>query len=616
MTTNIMKNNITALLLLLLCGLSAAAQERRYYGFSPLEVSFNDITAIGTSRNNFIEAAICLDTECDPLLNKLRESGATIVGVRFYVMNDYKQRAQSRSLIEVRQGEHSSEPVAKKVDNFLQGWNEVMFDTPVAIAEGKNYVGYQVYETIGTSHPIGCFAPASVPNACWINAARDGFVSYSDRGTLLIQAIIEGANQLDNLKNAAVVSFSGVPTMMVQPSRPFDCTLFVRNLSSAPISTVEFEGVDNSGKVTTYNVTLENAVPAYEGRTLPYKLIAPSKEGVKEPLTLHVTRINGETAEETVRSTGYLYVALDAYDRVPLVEEFTSQYCVNCPFMAYFLDRALEEYKESGKPYIYVAHHSGFREDRFTTQPDRELTYMFEGDSFNPAVMYDRRTLTGTSTPIQSAKVAETEPYMTAVTEAGMYPALAEVNIEPILAEDGKVGVHVSGSVNRYFLENYPNVYLSCYLIQNGIPVTSTYFQEGLDDSDAPADLKDTYRHNGVIRAYYNKDPLGDKLEISAGEHYTYDKVYEPRTLKSGIDLKDCDLVAFVHLVDKKFINQNYVLNAGSARLQGRTLGINSHDMNQSFNAASYDLMGRKLSSTMDKSRGIYVKGGKLVIKY
>lgn len=595
-----------------------------FYGFSPLTVQLDDITAVGTNRNNYVEAAICLDTQNDPLLEQLRQAGATVRGLRVYLNHDYAQAAQGRSLIRARQGSTEAAPVAEKVCNFKKGWNDILFDTPVSIAQGKNFLGYQVFETIGSSHPVGSYLPATVPGSCYINPARQGFQNLTGRGTLLMQAIIEGGENLKNLQNAAFASFSGVTATMVHPSSPFDCTLYVRNLSAQPVSSIDFEGTDAFGNVNAYQATLPQPIPPFDGATMPYSLIAPAKEGIEQPLTLHVTKVDGQKATETLQTTGNLYVALDAYERVPLVEEFTSQYCVNCPFMIYYLDRAIEKYRKSGKPLLYVTHHSGFQYDRFTVEADRDLTYLFFGDEYNPAVMYDRRVLSTESTVVQSAKVAETEPYTTAITEAARYPAYAEVNIKPVKGADGTIGAEVSGSVNRYLLETGAKVYLSCYLVEDGIPVSSSYFQYGLEEEDgAPDDLQETFRHNGVIRCAYNKAGLGDELTIKQGDSYTYSMTYAPQSFRADTNLDNCDIIAFVHLVDKNDSRNNYVLNAGSARLQGYTLaggeGIAAPQASDTPQTqGTYDLQGRRLSpfkaEREGNSRGLYIQNGRKVV--
>lgn len=610
--------HISLTLLLLCTQLLAVAQS--YYGYCPMQVEPTDVTAIGTGKNNFMEAAICLDTEVDPLVMKLHEAGAQIAGVRFYVTHDYKQRSQQRSLIQVRQGEATNEPVAKQVDNFVLGWNEIRFAQPVAIAEGKNYVGYQVYETIGAPYPVASYAHANIPTACCITPAREGYQNYLNRGTLLVQAIIEGAEAINNLQNSALVAFSGVKTKMVQPSKPFSCNLYVRNLSSHPITSVEFEGRDAYGVVTPYSVTLSEELAPYDGVAIPYQLVAPSHEGMSESLTLSVTKVNSQTASPTMPTQGVLYVALDAYERVPVVEEFTSQACVNCPFMAYYLDRAMEEYREQGHPCLYVAHHAGFVNDRFTKSPDLELLYLFEGDSYNPAVMYDRRMLSGSQSVLQSAKLAETDPYSEAIIEAASFPALAEVTVIPTL-QDGSMSVQVSGSINRYLLQETKDIYLSCYLIENDIKPTGSSgkdgnnYQMGLDDPSAPADLKDKYRHNGVIRNYFNINPAGDKLDIVEGDSYSYNVSYEPQSINKEVVLANCDVVAIVHLIDKKVMQNNFVLNAGSARMQGYfTEGIGAvTTATAQPDHVAYDLQGRQLSRSAS-AKGLVIRNHRITL--
>lgn len=287
--------------------------------------------------------------------------------------------------------------------------------------------------------------------------------------------------------------------------------------------------------------------------------------------------------------------------------------------MIYFLDRAIEAYRATGKPLLYVTHHSGFQPDRFTVPADNDLTYLFFGDTYNPAVMYDRRILAEQTAIVQSAKVAETEPYTNAINEMALYPAYAEVNIEPIKEADGKIGARVTGSINRYLLETGADVYLSCYLVEDGIPVSDSYFQYGLEEEEgAPEDLQETFRHNGVIRCAYNENGAGDRLTIIPGDSYTYDVTYAAKSFRSDTNLDNCDLVALVHLVDRNNPYNNYVLNAGSARHQGYYLGTTPAGIqgqqatDNGQQATLYDLTGRRIAPT---ARGLFIQDGHKVLR-
>jgi len=164
-------------------------------------------------------------------------------------------------------------------------------------------------------------------------------------------------------------------------------------------------------------------------------------------------------------------------------------------------------------------------------------------------------------------------PYLEALAKAYDMPAMAEVNVEE---QNGQV--HVYGRVARDLVGK--PLYLSCYLVEDGIS-TDNYFQKGMDDADAPADLKDVFRHNGVILHYFTQEAIGDLLQTS--EDGTYDIRY-PAVEKEGFGGTGRRLVAFVHKVNKADLRDNAVLNATQSRLNTDGIETMRHGENEMVN--------------------------------
>ena len=304
----------------------------------------------------------------------------------------------------------------------------------------------------------------------------------------------------------------------------------------------------------------------------------------------------------------------DAFRRIPLVEEFTSQYCINCPFMVYYLDQAMEEWRSQGNPLLYVAHHSGFQADMFTQEADRGLLFLFGKEtSYNPAVMYDRRVFAGYNSPVMGAKVAETTPYTEAITAVSQVPALAEVHVN---LNEGRKAVPVSGTVNRDIVAEGMPIHLTCYLVESGIP-TTTFFQKGLTEfEDAPDDLAEKFRHNGVIRHAFT-EPAGEVITtVNDGNACTFSVTYDLPEKVSPLpvlDKKNCDIVAFLHFVSEDDMYNNYLLNAGSLRYTDESLGITAPTVTPA-SPVCYDLQGRRIGNGV-RQHGICIdsNGRKIV---
>ena len=565
------------------------------YGYAPIGAAENELSGLGGNKNEFVQGMVLFDPASDPALARIK--GQEIKGIRCYMRADYKQKRQSRSAILASTG---------KIDNFvrtqyvdlLEGWNDVMFDEPLLIGDEKIFLGIQAYETIGTPYPLVAYSKATVPQSCWVNLAKKSWEEYTDRGSLLVFALFDDALST-NFERVAYAQNTTHP-QTVAPDQDFTGGLYVHNCSAQPITSIEIAMQGQGATVPTMRtIQLDKPIEAYGGTVVETALHSGPDEGTSVDWTVSVTKINGNEAQAGRPGTTKLYVTYDNFIRTPLIEEFTSQRCVACPQMAYFLDKALEEY--DGK-YVYVSHHTGFQEDAFTTQPDREILYVFGGyeNEYNPAIMYNRAILEGENQIIQGVRDMSPTPYLEALALASNMPAMAEVNIEATEST-----VRVSGRVARDLINT--QLYLSCYLLEDGIS-TDSYFQKGMDDDDAPADLKDVFRHNGIILHYYTKEAIGDLIETN--ENGSYSVTY-PNVEKTGFGGTGRRIIAFVHKVNKEKMADNYVLNAEELSLTAD--GINGIKNDVIKNNKYYDLTGRQVVKGK-LLKGIYIQNGKKLI--
>ena len=573
------------------------------YGYAPTGVADNELSALGGNKNEFVQGMVLFDPASDPALARIK--GKEIKGIRCYMRADYKQKRQSRSAILASTG---------KIDNFVrtqyvdlaEGWNDVMFDEPLVIGEEKIFLGVQVYETIGTPYPLVAYSKATVPQSCFVNLAKKAWEEYTDRGTLLVFALFDESLS-SNFQHVAYAQNTTHP-QTVAPERDFTGGLYVHNCSTEPITSIEIAMQGQGATVPTLRtIQFDKPIEAYGGTVVEASLRSGSDEGTSVDWTATVTKINGNEAQAGRPGTTKLYVTYDNFIRTPLIEEFTSQRCINCPQMAYFLDKALDEYKGD---YVYVSHHTGFQEDAFTTQPDREILYVFGGyeNEYNPAIMYNRAILEGENQIIQGVRDMSPTPYLEALALASNMPAMAEVNIEATEST-----VRVSGRVARDLINT--QLYLSCYLVEDGIS-TDSYFQKGMDDADAPADLKDVFRHNGIILHYFTKEAIGDLIETN--EKGLFDISY-PNVEKAGFGGTGRRLVAFVHKVNKSNFGDNYVLNATETRLGAD--GIRDvENAKREMRNEMFDLSGRRLPSdfkaqSSNLKKGVYISNGRKILE-
>ena len=566
------------------------------YGYVPSNADNEEISGLGGGKNEFVQCMTCFDPASDPAITRMK--GKKVVGVRCYLRADYKQARQKRSAILASEGSVSNLVRTQHVD-FAQGWNDVLFDEPITIDDQTLFLGFQVYETIGTPYPVVVYSGVNVAQSCYVNLAKKKWEEYVDRGTPLILALVEDEAAACFERTAYAQNTTHPQT--VAPDRDFPGELYLHNFTNEPIQSLEIamQG-EGASSPTLRTITLPSPLPAYGSTIVSTKLRAGTTESTTASWTATVTQVNGQEAQPGRPGTTQLYVTYDNFIRTPLIEEFTSQRCINCPQMAYFLEKALEEYPGE---YVYVAHHSGFHEDVFTTQPDRDILYVFGGyeNEYNPAIMYNRAILEGEYQIIQGIRDMSPEPYKQALALAADMPAMAEVNIE---SNGGNVTI--SGRVARDLVGT--PLYLSCYLIEDGIS-TEDYPQLGMNDADAPSDLQDVFRHNGVILHYFTTDAIGDLLSTEANGSYS---VTYPMVEKSGFGGTAHRLVAFVHKVNRDDPYDTFVLNAAEMNLDDDDGIVSIHEQRTKNNeAALYDLSGRKVSKP---NRGLYIKGNRKIV--
>lgn len=549
-----------------LCGLTLSAQTVTHYGYAPDTLLVEELRALGAGENGFMAGMICLDPAVDPVVKRLK--GKQVKGVRCYLRADYQQKRKKWSYVMHTTGAVDAEPTKLYCD-FNEGWNEVYFDTPVTIGDDKLFIGYEVYELRGTPWPLVCYGKATVPGGCWINAKHEGWVENKGQGTLLIQAILED-EAAPLLANTVYAQVAETP-LTVKPATLFPAGVYVLNHTNQPVSTIEL-ATQGQGDTDVHmqTVTFDTPIAPYSARFHNMQIRSGAESGANQWLKVNVTKVDGVEAQEAFCTNTSLYITEDAFSRIPLVEEFTSQACINCPFMIYYLDKAIEEF---GAPVLYVTHHSGFKKDAFSLPVDEELLYLFgeEGTS-NPAVMYDRRVAVGDINPVVGASEASTTPYTNALTEASMHPAMAEVLVD-VVEENGTIAPHVHGRINREMAASGDVLYLTTYLVEDSISVED-YPQLGLDEDGAPEDIMERFRHNGVKRHVFNTVGLGDVLTLDANNDFSVE--YPAVAFDSKWNKKNCHVVAFVHKMDKENMAGNEVLNAGSSKFNSVVNGIDA----------------------------------------
>lgn len=603
----------TGVLALAICGGVAASYGETYrYGYAPAEPRTDDLFAQGTGLNNQVSGAVCLDPAKDPVFRRLL--GGKILGVRFYLLNDYKQQSKGHSYGFLYEGSLDSEPV-QKVQNLLKGWNEVMFDTPVEIKDTPYYVGFNVFELKSVAMPLISYKHASLPGGCYTNLSKEGWEQFSDRGTLFIEAIIEAP---DGLMDHQAISYPGTMPVIVAPGKEFEAPVYVKNMSATPLADIVMESATDEFAYQ-WEHSFSTPLPALDGCMLPSTLRAPLTPSEAASLTVRITKANGEECPAVYSAATSLYVSEDVFTRIPLVEEFTSFSCVNCPFMMYYMERAIKEYNA---PLVYLTRHAGFVKDKLTTPSDEAILYLFGDDgTFNPAAMFDRRVLQGEVNPIMKARDASTVPYLERIQTAMKYPALAKIDVDYEVDADRVASVTAHGKINAQLAATGKEYHIATYIVEDGIPA-DVYPQQGIINpvDDAPEDLVSSFRHNGSIRAVLQSAPIGDILQYDSEGNFSV--TYPAVTLADNINKANTHAVSMIYRVNTENLRDNEVLNCGSSRYNTNASaeGISADTefeyqiidgcvraVTAGAKIALYSISGQRVDAAQKQAPGIYL---------
>lgn len=583
----------------LLWGTPAAFADTYNIGYCPSDIADTEnIIAQGTGQNSTVEPLIRISAQTMPALK-----GAKITAVRCNLRADYEQKSKY-SRISVYVGNPGDQDVVKlhKKTNLYQGWNEITLDEPVVIGDKDIYVGYQVFENSGElNYPIISYSKACPSGAYTLKLGSNGYKEMTTNGTPFIQAVVE-ANPEAMATPAVACALYDVP-LRVAPDAEFSAGLYVKNLSSTPITSLTFTAAGR-------DVELTASIPAFGFAEIPVTPHTDTTEGTDVAFPYGITAVNGTPLAVAATAELQLFVTRDNFIRIPLLEEYTSQLCVNCPYMSYWIDKTLAAYS---KPVAFVTHHSGFREDAFTQEVDRQLTSLL-GVTGNPYCTMDRTKLpTRNSVLLGTGEMGYwTKSYTELLDYSSNSPAYASVNIE--LADDHRSAT-VSGRVTIGTVSSDDKVRISAYLVEDHIPSTADHYpQMGVHVDpipDAPADLAKNYTHNGVIRQVLNTVPLGD--EFTFDDKGNYSVTFPIDALNAECVPANCKIVAFVHRVNTDDPADCFVLNTGISATLGSDAGIGAPTVADPAELQVSVIDGRIVVSTPVRSVRVFTASGREV---
>lgn len=482
--------------------------------------------------------------------------------------------------------------VRQATTGVTPGWHEVTLNEPYTITGKKFYIGYQGNMRMNVS-AVGCTMNGN-NDICKVfigdsDEAEKWPTSFSAQ-TLAIYGVTEGDKEIT------------LPDMKIEKVNITPCAnngeyvtvqAQVKNWGTLPFSGANLTcGFIDENRVETQTLNAEMPVGA-EAQTVEFNLpVSASYASLREVIlggstTLTSDDLNPDDNIVYFNTLTYnkdeQYNVLDYAEKKMLVEEFTTQKCVNCPAGHSMMEVALTDVTDV----VRIAHHTGYFTDKFTVEESTELNeFFFNGtSSFAPGYVADR-TKINTYQEYPGMVIVPNNPVdILGNIESVKTPAFASVNIRKNYnPETRELRVFVSGD----FIVRDVTPRLTVVLTEDGIV------------SDGQSGTTGDFTYDHTIRAFLTP-ATGAELEVK-DNHYQWAATYViPEKITSAYDAsydmtyevptnpENMNIVAFISNHDEVNREKSRVFNVNSYAVNGENLAITE---SRAENVEIYGLQG------------------------
>ncbi len=475
--------------------------------------------------------------------------------------------------------------------NVKKGWNEIQLNSPLTL-DGNNttglYIGYSYHQT-SVNQGLSVFLTPT-PNALFVKHADGEWADRSDEGLLCVEGLVYG----DNLPKLNLrLSSIDAPEYFILDKGKMTITGQVKNLGVQTVTGFDVEArVDGIDEV--YTAHIDSTLAYQEIKSFAFEVAPAIQVTGSGKVTVTITKLNeGDDLNmaDNVASDVFETVQHD-YTRVVLVEEFTTEECVNCPRVASYMHEMLdkEKYKNT---VTALCHHAGYYTDWLTVPSASTYLWYYNagGSTYAPALMADRWTSKGGTTPVfNPGSLSQLESI---VDTRLARPAFVSLNIKAEIDEEtNKVNIQVNGSRSKADVCANP-ARITVYLAENNISPRSQ------------AGATPDFIHQHVVRKV-NSD-WGEVIEWN-GDDYTYECALD---LRADYVRENLQVIAMIYDYDRNDATKNEVANAATLYYQDFTgtegiTTVTGDDGKQQV----FDLQGRRVEGDTLRP-GLYIINGK-----
>lgn len=465
----------------------------------------------------------------------------------------------------------------------VKGWNKIVLSDLPAVDCKPFYIGYTI-DTKGAAYPVGV-AGVSESDGLWVRKAESWTNRSGDNiGSLMLSAVITGEEMPVNNLTLVNADFPARLKSNMKNTIPFE----VRNSGSNPVTgftlTVD-EGVYGK-QAFDYEVSLQpNDRANLQVEFIP--LSAESESPIVLTLCITGVREGDDSNTDDNASSAEVIVSPFEFVKRVLLEEFTTEKCVNCPRAASMLHETLADPLYSSRV-VAVCHHAGYSTDKFTQPCDEDMLVLYgSGGSYAPAMCFDRYSSDGMpgvgNVPMGVSDIKRT---------CDMFMSLeAEVDMNIFARFDpatSTLHVDIHGGCQRTIPDRPTNI--TVYMLENDIP-TST-------QTGASGD----YFQQHVIRGY--NATWGVPVEWQPDGRFSYSADF---AVDGSYDRRNMEIAAAISYHNPDDALDCAVLNSASCRDIDWGVGtsISMEEYTHDYEVETRNVIGVKVP---DNSKGLLIK--------
>lgn len=446
------------------------------------------------------------------------------------------------------------------------------------------YIGYSFYQSkplygIATVDPMSEYG-------LYCRLGENEWTDMSEEGTLSLEAVVAGESL--PAVDLTLADVASTPLYVADNGTlRIEGTVWNRAVKTVSGFDLRFVTEDKFTFTQHYDAEIpHNGTYGFSAEVEMDPSLASQTSGFTDIELCNIAEGDDADISDNRASVKYSIVRHDYAHKI-LVEEFTTEQCVNCPRVANYIHESLQKDEFRDKVTV-VCHHSGYHTDWLTTSFDKEYEWFFNagGATFAPAIMVDRDARDGNTCVLSvSSHDFLEERWRSALLEQGL--ASVDISASFDKMDENRIKVRIDGT--KAVDEICGNPHVTVYVVEDNVEAR---LQNGAESGW-------THHHvNRAVNATWG-EPVG-----FVGDDYTYECEF---TLSPEWNRDNLSIVAVLSNYNRNDPSDCKAVNSSSIPLSAATDGVGMTADDSDMPAEYYTISGMKVNET-ELSPGIYLR--------